>query len=98
MENNLAAIHPGEFLAEILDELAVSQAAFARAAGVSPMRVSHVVTGARPVSAELALRFGRVLGQSPEYWLNLQAAYDLARAREALGRELKGMRPLPEVA
>jgi addiction module HigA family antidote len=98
MENNLAAIHPGEFLAEILDELAVPQAAFARAAGVSAMRVSHVITGARPVSAELALRFGKVLDQSPEYWLNLQAAYDLAMARRALGRKLKGMRPLPEVA
>jgi antitoxin HigA-1 len=42
------------------------------------MRVSHVVTGARPITADLALRFGKALGQSPEYWLNLQAAYDLA--------------------
>jgi addiction module HigA family antidote len=93
-ENNLAAIHPGEFLSEILTEIAVPQAAFARAAGVSAMRVSHIIAGARPVSAELALRFG----QSPEYWLNLEAAYDLAMARDALGRQLKAMRPLPQVA
>ena len=46
MKNKLPAIHPGEFLAEILGEIDVSQAAFARAAGVSAMRVSHVVTGA----------------------------------------------------
>ena len=42
------AIHPGEYLAEILDELSVTQAQFARAIGVSAMRISHVVKGARP--------------------------------------------------
>ncbi len=69
------------------------QAAFARAAGVSAMRVSHVVTGARPITADLALRFGKALGQSPEYWLNLQAT-----ARNMLGSKLAGVRPLPQVA
>jgi len=83
-ESGLAAIHPGEFLAEILDELHVSQAAFARAVDVSAMRVSHVIKGARPVTAELALKIGKALGQSPEYWLNLQAAYDLACARRTV--------------
>jgi antitoxin HigA-1 len=96
--SGLAAIHPGEFLAEILAELGVSQAAFARAIGVSPMRVSHVIGGSRPVTAELALLFGKALDQSPEYWLNLQSAYDLATARSAVGARLKGMRPLPQVA
>ena len=97
-KNKLPAIHPGEFLAEILAEIGVSQAAFARAAGVSAMRVSHVITGTRPISADLALRFGKALGQSPEYWLNLQAAYDLAKARTALGGKLASVRPLPQVA
>jgi addiction module HigA family antidote len=78
------AIHPGEFLAEILTELGVSQAAFARAVGISPMRISHVIKGARPVTAELALSFGKALGQSPEFWMNLQAAYDLATARRTI--------------
>ncbi len=96
--DKLPPIHPGEFLAEILDEIRVSQAAFANAAGVSAMRISHIIAGSRPVTAELALRFGKVLGQSPEYWLNLQAAFDLAVARRQVGRELKAMRPLPEVA
>jgi antitoxin HigA-1 len=86
------AIHPGEFLVEILTELDLSQAEFARVIGVSPMRVSHVVSGARPVTAELALRFGKAFGQSPEYWLNLQAAYDLAMARNAVGRRLQSIR------
>jgi addiction module HigA family antidote len=64
------ATHPGEFLAEILQDLDMSQTAFARAVDVSAMRISHVVRGTRPVTAELALRFGQVLKQSPDYWLN----------------------------
>jgi antitoxin HigA-1 len=91
-------IHPGEFLAEILEDLSMSQAAFARAAGVSPMRVSHVITGARPVTADLALLLGKVLGQSPQYWLNLQVAYDLGKARQTLGKRLTQVRKLKELA
>ena len=89
MRESRPAIHPGEFLAEILGELDISQADFARRIGVSAMRVSHVVKGARPVTAELALLFGRALGQSPEYWLNLQGAHDLATARKTVARSLK---------
>jgi len=92
------AIHPGEFLAEILTELEISQAEFARAIGVSAMRVSHVVKGTRPVTAELALRLGKALGQSAEYWLNLQASYDLATARNVVGQNLKKVQLLPHVA
>ena len=55
------------------------------------MRISHVVKGARPVTAELALLFGRVFGQSPQYWLNLQAAYDLKLAERAIANQLKGV-------
>ena len=57
-------------------------------AGVSPMRISHVVKGARPVTAELALLFGRALDQSPQYWLNLQANYDLKTAEASIGPRL----------
>ena len=87
-KKGLPAIHPGEFLAETLAELGISQAAFARALGVSPMRISHVVKGARPVTAELALLFGRALDQSPQYWLNLQADYDLKTAEASIGPRL----------
>ena len=80
LKNQLAAIHPGDFLAEILTELSLTQAAFARAIGVSAMRVSHVIKGVRPVTAELALRMGHAFGQSPQYWLNLQTSYDLKTA------------------
>ena len=98
MRKRLAAIHPGEFLAEILTELDISQAEFARAIGVSAMRMSHVIGGTRPVTAELALLFGKALDQSPEYWLNLQAAYDLAIARSAVGRRLRSIQTLGKVA
>lgn len=86
--NGLPAIHPGEFLAETLGEMGISQAEFARAIGVSPMRVSHVVNGTRPVTAELALLFGEALGQSPRYWLNLQASFDLKAAQARMGARL----------
>jgi len=88
MKSGLPAIHPGEFLAEILQELDVSQAVFARVIDVSPMRISHVIGGTRPVTAELALLFGKALGQSPQYWLHLQSAYDLKIAEADLGKRL----------
>lgn len=91
VSNNLPAIHPGQFLAETLHELHISQARFARSIGVAPMRVSHIVNGARPVTAELALLFGRALGQSPQYWLNLQADYDLKRAAATYGERLQAV-------
>ena len=91
MKSGLPPIHPGEFLMETLEELEVSQAEFARAVGVSPMRISHVVKGTRPVTAELALLFGRALGQSPQYWLNLQATYDLKTAERTIGKRLKAV-------
>ena len=86
-----AAIHPGEFLADTLEELGIAQAAFARIIGVSPMRISHVIKGARPVTAELALLFGRAFDQSPQYWLNLQVDYDLKTAEASIGPRLRAI-------
>jgi addiction module HigA family antidote len=97
VKNGLPAIHPGEFLKEMLEELGTSQAEFARAIGVSSMRVSHVVNGTRPVTAELALLFGRAFGQSPQYWLNLQASYDLKTAERVMKDRLRVVRPLAQV-
>ena len=97
VSNGLPPIHPGKFLRETLEELDISQAQFARAIGVSPMRVSHVVNGTRPVTAELALLFGRALGQSPQYWLNLQTTYDLKIAGATMSRQLKAVPELSRV-
>lgn len=92
--NGLPAIHPGEFLKEALDELGLTQAQFARAIGVSAMRISHVINGTRPVTAELALLFGRAFKQTPQYWLSLQAAFDLKMAQRTISTQLRGVRPL----
>ena len=86
--------HPGIFLQEILQELGISQASFARTIGISSMRVSHVIRGMRPVTAELALLFGRAFQQRPQYWLNLQAAFDLNQAEHRLGSHLAEVRVL----
>jgi antitoxin HigA-1 len=95
MPKKLAPVHPGRFLEELLQELSVSQAQLARAIGVSAMRVSHVVKGKRPVTAELALRLARFFGQSPQYWLNLQSRYDLDCAQDVMGSRIKSeVRPL----
>lgn len=90
----MPAIHPGEFLREIVDDMALTQTAFAEALGVSPMRMSHVLKGQRPVTAELASRLGLALRQTPQYRLNLQAAYDLKVAQAALKDSLLAVRAL----
>lgn len=90
-KNGLPAIHPGEYLAEILEELGITQAQFARGIGVSSMRISHLIKGKRPITAELALLFGKAFDQSPEYWLNLQAAYDLRTAESGIGERLSAV-------
>ena len=74
-------IHPGDHLAEILDELGVSQYRLARAIGVPPIRISEIVRRRRSITADTALRIGRALDMTPEFWLNLQRMYDLEVAR-----------------
>ena len=94
IKKGLPAIHPVEYLGETLGELKVSQAEFARAIGVSSMRISHIIKKTHPVTAELALLFGRAFDQSPQYWLNLQAAYDLKTAGASLGKLLDDVHTL----
>ena len=52
------------------------------------MRISHLVHGKRPVTAELALRLGRYFGQSPRYWMNLQSRYDMDIAEDSLSEQV----------
>ena len=94
IKNGLPSIHPGVFLKEILDELGMSQNAFAHAIGVSPMRISHVIKGSRPVTAELAVLFGKVFGQTPNYWMNLQTNYDLKIVEKTLAQRMLQVQPL----
>ena len=82
--NIVAPIHPGEHLAEILDELEISQYRLAKTIGVPPRRINEIVHGRRSVTADTALRIGRALGMTPEFWLNLQGMYDLDVARTSI--------------
>ncbi len=76
-----APIHPGEHLAEMLEELGISQYRLAKAIGVPPIRISEIVRQRRSITADTALRVGKALGMTPEFWLNLQKMYDLELAR-----------------
>ncbi len=79
--DTMAPIHPGVHLAEMLEELGITQYRLARTMGVSPRRINEIVHGRRTVTADTALRIGKALGMTPEYWLNLQRMYDLDIAR-----------------
>ncbi len=82
-------VHPGEILLEeFLAPLAMSQYGLAKALGVPPRRVNEIVLGKRAISADTALRLGRYFGLEPQFWLNLQARYDLEVALETLGSRL----------
>ena len=77
-------IHPGETLAALLGERGISQVRLAAAIGVPTTRVNEIVRGHRGISTDTAVRLGRVLGPSARYWLALQGAYDVERARESV--------------
>ena len=98
-KTHIVPVHPGVYLKELLEELALSQYRLAQDIGVTAMRISHVVHGKRPVTAELALRLGCYFGQSPRYWLNLQSRYDMDIAEDELGEQvMREVRPCKAVA
>ena len=69
---------PGEMLLEeFLKPLGISQLAFARHIGVSVKRVNEIINGRRAITPETAWLFAKALGNSPQFWMNLQATYDL---------------------
>ena len=79
----LSPLHPGEVLyEEFIKPLALSQNQLARELKVPPRRVNEIVLGKRGISADTALRLARHFGTSPEFWLGLQADYELDMARD----------------
>ena len=97
--SRIVPVHPGIYLRELLEELGLSQYRLAQEIRVPAMRISHVVRGKRPVTAELALRLGHYFGQSPRYWLNLQSRYDMDIVEDRLGeRVVREVRPFTAVA
>lgn len=92
---DLEAIHPGEVLLdEFLVPMGISQYRLAKDVSVPQRRISEIVQGKRGITADTALRLGRFFAMEAEFWLNLQACYDLLRAEDALGQRLdKEVRP-----
>lgn len=91
----LKLIHPGEILhEEFLKSLGVSQYRLANDIGVPPRRINEIVLGKRGITADTALRLGRYFGTSPQFWMNLQARYDLEVQKDVLGDQLDKVRAL----
>ena len=85
----LAPVHPGEVLEEeFLKPLNLSQHRLALDIGVDPRRINEIVLRKRRVTANTALRFARYFGTSPEFWLGLQAQYDLDIEKDEMGERL----------
>jgi antitoxin HigA-1 len=90
------AIHPGEHLAEELDELGLSAAELARQIDVPVNRITAIINGQRGITADTALRLGHWFRTSPEFWLNLQSIYELRRARTEVGARVEKLPRLSE--
>lgn len=89
-KNGMRPIHPGEVLREdYLKELGMSANALAKALNVPAPRINDIVRERRGVSADTALRLARYFDSTPQFWLNLQAAYDLRLAEIASGKQIK---------
>lgn len=94
--DRLSAVrHPGEVLVEVLGEHGVSAYRIAAIMGVPYERLYQIVVGRRRISPDTALRLERALGLSAEYWLRLQAAYDLGRAWALRGDEIARIERVP---
>ena len=88
-KKQLHPIHPGEVLfEEFLKPMKLSQNRVALQMGVHPRRINEIVLGKRRITAETALRLARYFGTTPQFWLGLQADYDLDMASDVLGERL----------
>jgi len=94
-EGLLPAIHPGEILLEeFLRPLGISINRIARDLRVPVTRMSDIVNERRGITADTALRLGRYFGNSAQFWLNLQKAYELELAERSVGEEIvRDVRP-----
>lgn len=89
------SIHPGEILREdVLPALGLSVSEMARRLGVSRQQVHRVLACTHPVTVEMALRIGRLVGNGPGLWLRLQQNYDVSLAEQGLSSELDKIKPV----
>ena len=88
-------IHPGEILADELDELGVSPTELSRQIRVPANRISQIINGKRAVTGDTALRLARWFDTSPQFWMNLQALYDVRLAEQHAGAEIRNLPTRP---
>ena len=89
-KEKLHPVHPGEvLLEEFLKPMGISQNRLALNIGVPPRRINEIVLGKRGISVDTALRLAKFFGTSAEFWLGLQAQYDLDVTSEELGDRLE---------
>lgn len=89
------ALHPGEILKEqFMAEFGLSINKVARDLRVPPTRISEIVNERRGVSADTAIRLARYFGTTPEFWMNLQTAYDLDVSRSSVKQIAEDVKPL----
>lgn len=89
-DDRLPPVHPGEVLREeFLKPMQLSQNRLALDIRVPPRRINEIVLGKRSITADTALRLARYFGTSPQFWLGLQADYDLDVAMDVLGARLE---------
>ena len=84
-----APIHPGQILREDLQDMGISLNRLARDLRVPMNRISAIVNGKRGITADTALRLARYFGTSSQYWMNLQTAYELQAAEQALAARIE---------
>jgi addiction module HigA family antidote len=82
-------IHPGEILADELEEIGLSAKKLADVIEVPPNRLYQLLAGKRNVTADTALRLSRYFGMSADFWMNLQSAYELDLARQQVGKAIQ---------
>ncbi|MGA7235088.1 MAG: HigA family addiction module antitoxin [Bryobacteraceae bacterium] len=87
--DRLPPVHPGELLKETLEDLGISMNRLAKEIHVPANRISSIIAGQRGITGETALRLARYFETTPEYWLNMQARYDLETARDRWGDRVK---------
>jgi antitoxin HigA-1 len=91
-------IHPGEILAEELEELGLSAKKLADVIQVPPNRLYQVLAGKRNVTADTALRLAQYFGMSADFWMNLQSAYELDLARQQSAKAIQRIPKRSETA
>jgi antitoxin HigA-1 len=94
--NRMRPIHPGEILREeYLKPLEMSSNALAEFLGVPTNRITAIVAGERAITADTALRLARALCTSPEFWMNLQQAFELRMAEMENNPGIRKVQPIP---